>query len=285
MIVGIDVYKRSHAAALIDERGAALTIPNSRDGVARLRGWLAEHGAQQALVGAFLDTHRRQSVARRTDAIQRLRAVWAQVDPEAEAAVGNVATAQALRRLKEIDFGGDLANEAAARCIRDLASEIEQMNERIRELEAELASLLAEPGDPFADLRGARLATAVTLIAQSGDVRRFRSNAAYARYGGSAPIPCGSGSTAGRHRLHRRGNRQVKPACTASPSRKPAWTHGPVPSSTARWPKARRSARPAEPSSATSPTSSTAASTRGSNGRYPRRLDIGGANGRSPAAT
>jgi hypothetical protein len=49
---------------------------------------------------AFLDTHRRQSVARRTDAIQRLRAVWAQLDPEAEAAVPNVAAARALRKLK-----------------------------------------------------------------------------------------------------------------------------------------------------------------------------------------
>jgi hypothetical protein len=45
---------------------------------------------------AFLDTHRRQSVAQRTDAIQRLRAVWAQLDPEAEAAVPNVAAARAL---------------------------------------------------------------------------------------------------------------------------------------------------------------------------------------------
>jgi transposase len=54
MIVGIDVHKRSHAAALVDGRGVALatlTIPNSRDGVARLRRWLSEHGAERALVG------------------------------------------------------------------------------------------------------------------------------------------------------------------------------------------------------------------------------------------
>ncbi len=161
---------------------------------------------------AFLDTHRRQSVARRTDAIQRLRAVWAQVDPEAEAAVGNVATARALRRLKKIELDDDLAERAAARCIRDLALEIEGLNERIAELERELATLTAPHGDPFEDVCGVGLATTVTLIAQSGDVRRFRSDAAYARFGGSAPIPCGSGSTAGRHRLHRGGNRQIN-AC------------------------------------------------------------------------
>jgi transposase len=160
--------------------------------------------------------------------------------------VANVAAARALRKLKEIDCGDDLAERAAAHCIRDLACEIEQLSERIRRLEAELASLLAEPGDPFADLRGARLATAVTLIAQSGDVRRFRSDAAYARYGGSAPIPCGSGSTAGRHRLHRAGNRQVN-ACLHRIAVTQARVD-PRPRAFLRrnWPRERRSERPAE---------------------------------------
>ncbi len=179
MIVGIDVHKRSHAAALVDEHGApiaTLTIPNSRAGIARLCRWLSEQSADGVAVGvenaggygrlvcavlaaaghevlnvpswrvkrervhqgpgksdpgdavaigqcvlrhrdklgpaleppliraiALLETHRRQSVTRRTDAIQRLRAVWAQLDPEAESATSNVATRRALRHLKEID--------------------------------------------------------------------------------------------------------------------------------------------------------------------------------------
>jgi transposase len=288
MIVGIDVHKRSHAAALVDERGApiaTLTIANSREGARRLRRWLSEHGAEQATIGvenaagygrlvcavlaaaghevlnvpawrvhrerpqqgpgksdpgdalaiavcvlrhreklgpaleppliraiAFLETHRRQSVTRRSDAIQRLRAVWAQVDPEAEARVPNIAAAKALRQLKQIELGNGLAEQAAARCIRDLAGEIEALNQRVAEIEAELQQLLTDTPAPFDDLPGVGLATTVTLIAQSGDVRRFRNDAAYARYGGAAPIPCGSGATAGRHRLHRGGNRQVN-AC------------------------------------------------------------------------
>ena len=50
MIVGIDVHKRNHAAALIDERGVAiatLTIANSRAGVARLCRWLAGAGCER----------------------------------------------------------------------------------------------------------------------------------------------------------------------------------------------------------------------------------------------
>ena len=54
MTIGIDVHKRSHAAALVDERGAplaTLTIPNSRAGAARLCRWLVEQGAGSAVVG------------------------------------------------------------------------------------------------------------------------------------------------------------------------------------------------------------------------------------------
>ena len=50
------------------------------------------------------------------------------------------------------------------------------------------------------------------MIAHSGDVRRFRSAAAYARFCGAAPIPCGSGKTASHHRFDRGGNRQLNAA-------------------------------------------------------------------------
>jgi transposase len=64
----------------------------------------------------------------------------------------------------------------------------------------------------MADLLGAGTLLAATLIAQAGDVRRFKSPAAFARFCGAAPIPCGSGQTSGRHRLHRGGNRQLNAA-------------------------------------------------------------------------
>ena len=50
------------------------------------------------------------------------------------------------------------------------------------------------------------------MIAHAGDVRRFRNAAAFARFCGAAPIPCGSGQTSGHHRLHRGGNRQLNAA-------------------------------------------------------------------------
>ncbi len=288
MVVGVDVHKGSHTAALLDERGALIEtveVENSAAGAERLRAWLDAHGALGAVVGvenaagygrllcaalagsgfevvnvpawrtkrdrhahapgkseagdaiaiaevvlrrrhelghalepalvrafSLLEGFRHQSVCDRTQAIQRLRAIWTQLDPEAEAAMGNCASARSLRKLKRINFGPGLAEQAAARCIHALAVEIEQLNRRINELEAELGTLLREHGNPVGDLPGAGLAVAATLIAHSGDVRRFKSEAAYARFCGAAPIPCGSGKSAGRNRLDRGGNRQLNAA-------------------------------------------------------------------------
>jgi transposase len=288
VVVGVDVHKGSHTAALLDERGALIgtvEVENSAVGAARLRAWLDDRGAERAVIGienaagygrllcsslaafgfqvvnvpawrtkrdrhahgpgkseagdavaiaevvlrrrhelgdaleptlvrafSLLEGLRRQSVYDRTQAIQRLRAIWAQVNPEAEAATGNCASARSLRKLKRIDLGPGLAEQAAARCIRALAVEIAQLNRRIEQLEIELGALLREHGNPVADLPGAGPAVAATLIAHSGDVRRFKSEAAYARFCGAAPIPCGSGKSAGRNRLDRGGNRQLNAA-------------------------------------------------------------------------
>ncbi len=54
MIVGIDVHKHSHAAALLDERGGevgTLTFTNTPKGYQRLIAWLADHDAADAVIG------------------------------------------------------------------------------------------------------------------------------------------------------------------------------------------------------------------------------------------
>ena len=53
---------------------------------------------------AIVETLRRQTVMRRTDAIQRLRALWTQFDPEAEVAVGNVLAARTIGRLRRVSL-------------------------------------------------------------------------------------------------------------------------------------------------------------------------------------
>ena len=161
---------------------------------------------------AMLELQRRRFVRDRTQAIQRLRSDWTQLDPVSEAKVLRLDRQRELRRLKRIRFGDSLTQQIAARCIRELARDIEDLNQRIGDLDREIAALLEEHGNPMADLLGAGTLIAATLIAHAGDVRRFKDAAAFARFCGTAPIPCGSGQTAGRHRLHRGGNRQLNAA-------------------------------------------------------------------------
>lgn len=55
-----------------------------------------------------------------------------------------------------------------------------------------MAALLTEHGNPLADLQGAGPQVAAAVVAHADDVRRFRSQAAFARFCGVAPIPCGT---------------------------------------------------------------------------------------------
>jgi transposase len=190
--------------------GDALAIA---DVVRRKRGQLSpalEPELVRAL--AMLELQRRRFVRDRTQAIQRLRSDWTQQDPWPRPA-RCAATASA-------NCGGSSASasvtasptQLAARCIREPARDIEDLNQRIATLDREIAVLLEQHDNPLADLQGAGTNLTATIIAQAGDVRRFRDAAAFARFCGAAPIPCGSGQTAGRHRLHRGGNRQLNAA-------------------------------------------------------------------------
>jgi hypothetical protein len=104
---------------------------------------------------AVLELGRRQAVGDRTKAIQRVRSLWLTMDPEAEREVVYCHRHKVLRRLMRISFGPGLAAEAAARCLRELARDVERLNSRIAALDEQLAALLARYGNPVADLHGA----------------------------------------------------------------------------------------------------------------------------------
>ena len=54
--------------------------------------------------------------------------------------------------------------------------------------------------------------TAAKLVGETAGVTRFKSEAAFARHAGVAPVPVWSGNTAGRVRMTRSGNRQLNAA-------------------------------------------------------------------------
>ena len=98
----------------------------------------------------------------------------------------------------------ELARDELADVIR-LTHAINAVGKRIGERVRQLApALLAMPG--CGEL------TAAKLLGETAGVSRFKSEAAFARHAGVAPIPVWSGNTAGRVRMTRSGNRQLNAA-------------------------------------------------------------------------
>lgn len=94
------------------------------------------------------------------------------------------------------------------RIARELICSIRQRTRRIRELEREIAALVAGYAPQLLDEVGCGALTAAKLIGEIAGAERFASDAKLARSCGVAPIPVSSGRR-DRHRLDRGGNRQL----------------------------------------------------------------------------
>lgn len=111
-----------------------------------------------------------------------------------------------------------------AELARALLADVRELGRRAAELERSLAALVAD--HPVLALPGVGVLTAARLVAEAGDIERFRSPAAFAMLAGVAPIPASSGESR-RMRLNRGGNRRLNRALyTIALSQ--AWHHGPA---------------------------------------------------------
>ncbi|MGD0863685.1 MAG: IS110 family transposase [Candidatus Limnocylindrales bacterium] len=96
-----------------------------------------------------------------------------------------------------------------AELARGLLLRLAHLDREVKALTIRIGLLVA--GHPLLGLPGAGPITAARLIAEVGDVRRFRSADALAALAGVAPIPASSGQVQ-RMRLNRGGNRQLNRA-------------------------------------------------------------------------
>jgi transposase len=119
--------------------------------------------------------------------------------PNLVAARHQAAAARALRRLAGVH--AELARERLA--------ELRRVAARARALARRVGALVA--GHPLLTLPGVGPLTVAALVAETGDVARFRSADAFAMFAGVAPIPASSGQTS-RMRLNRGGNRRLNRA-------------------------------------------------------------------------
>ena len=81
----------------------------------------------------------------------------------------------------------------------------------IKELDHELVRLVKESGNTIQTTSGCGMVVASTIIAEVGDINRFHSPAALAKYAGCAPREYGSGKKQ-RFRKTRSGNRKLNSA-------------------------------------------------------------------------
>jgi transposase len=148
-------------------------------------------------------------VQHRTAVIQRLLWRIHELDPAYHLKPGQVKWTPTQEAL-----GGWLAVQPGlvAELARDELAEIVRLTPIIRTLEKRIRTRIREVAPSLLALYGCGAFTAGRIIGEAADVTRFRSEAAFARYVGLAPVPNWSGSTHGRMRSYRGGNRQLNAA-------------------------------------------------------------------------
>lgn len=156
----------------------------------------------------LLVDHRDDLVKDRTAHINRLRWHLHEIDPTWDP------TPRCLTRykhLRAIAARLETLDGMVARVARDLVARITELTVATNTLEREITERVAVLAPTLLAMVGVGALTAAKIVAETADVRRFRSKDCFARHDGTAPLPVWSGNHE-RHRLSRTGNRQLNAA-------------------------------------------------------------------------
>ena len=91
-------------------------------------------------------------------------------------------------------------------------AEVVELTTKINTLAKRIEAAVAAAAPTLLALPGCGALSAAKIVGEAAGVARFKSEAAFARHAGIAPIPVWSGHTQGRVRLTRSGNRQLNAA-------------------------------------------------------------------------
>jgi hypothetical protein len=98
-----------------------------------------------------------------------------------------------------------------ANLIRDRIGEIRRLNQKVADVDGQIAGKVKESGTTLTSLPGVGFVLAAKILGEVGDPFRIHSQGAFAMLTGTAPIEASSGATK-RHRLNPGGNRQLNHA-------------------------------------------------------------------------
>ena len=148
-------------------------------------------------------------VAQRTATINRLLWRVHELDPERGPKPRSLDLAKHRRLLG--DWLGTQSG-IVAELARDELSDIARLTEAINALAKRIGERVRLVAPVLLAMPGCGELTAAKLVGESAGVTRFKSEAAFARHAGVAPVPVWSGNTRGRVRMTRSGNRQLNAA-------------------------------------------------------------------------
>jgi len=156
----------------------------------------------------LLVDHREDLVRDRVGQINRLRWHLHELDPAWDP------TPRALVRFKHLEAVEarlETLEGTVAWVARDLVRRIRELTVDVNDLERRITAIVSELAPALLALPGVGALTAAKIVAETADVRRFRSKDCFARHNGTAPLPVWSSNKV-RHRLSRAGNRQLNAA-------------------------------------------------------------------------
>lgn len=153
----------------------------------------------------LLSDRRDDLVARRTQVLNRLHALLAELVPGAAPPHLTADRAAWLLRRIRPPVGPQRTRRALA---GDLTRELRRLDADVKALEQQLAAAVEASRTTLVELFGIGPILAAKILGRVGDVRRFPSPACFASYCGVAPIEASSGDVV-RHRLSRAGDRQL----------------------------------------------------------------------------
>lgn len=245
VIIGVDPHPGSHTAAALESQGQVLghcTVENTDKGLATLKSWLksyevdrcAVEGANNPFARALSErlgrdyklvdvspsltsqyrSKRGHKKSDKVDAENVARAALANpeiVGFEPQAQVEELKhlsrTREALvKQLTAHRLSLQSSDSKTAR--QALEAVIAVLVEQVKALETALKRLVNELMPELLEVQGVGVIHAATLLAEAGDVRRFRSQHAFAMYAGCAPVERSSGGQS-RRQLNIGGNRRL----------------------------------------------------------------------------
>jgi transposase len=155
---------------------------------------------------ALLLDHREDLIKERTRIQQRLRWLLHDIDPEIELRERSLDQASTLGslagRLRR------LPQSTQVRICREHVRRCTELSRSANKLERELAQRVKAQAPQLLGLPGCGTLTAAKLIAEVAGIDRFASDRKLAKLAGVAPLDASSGKQQ-RHRLNRKGNRQL----------------------------------------------------------------------------